>query len=84
MGTFTIAQIKPSADLFLYPNADGCNIDFTPVGATNNWECVDDNRIIPDEDATYNYSASVNLKHDLYRANDHKDIELKMLDKFLA
>lgn len=72
MGTFTIIQPRASADLYLSPSANGCNIDLTPVGEAANWECVDDDRITPDEDATYVYSSSpTDLEYDLYELPNH-------------
>jgi len=53
------------------PNADGCNIDFTPVGEANNWECVDDPVATPDEDVTYVHSTITDLQYDLYELPDH-------------
>jgi len=53
------------------PNADGCHIDLTPVGAANNWECVDDPVATPDEDATYVYSTVTDLQYDLYELPNH-------------
>lgn len=71
MGTFSISQTRASMDLFLIPNANGCNIDLTPIGDTNNWECVDDPIATPDEDATYVKSSATNLKYDLYILPNH-------------
>lgn len=53
------------------PNADGCNIDFTPVGEVNNWECVDDPVSTPDEDTTYVYSSITDIQYDLYELPNH-------------
>ncbi len=50
MGTFTIAQTQDSKNLYLNPDGNGCNIDFTPEGEANNWECVDDPKILPDDE----------------------------------
>jgi len=71
MGTFTLIQPRASADLYLIPNANGCNIDFTPVGEAENWECVDDPRRVPDDDDTYNYSTCSDLNYDLYALPNH-------------
>ena len=49
------------------PNADGCHIDFTPVGEANNWECVDE--ASPDEDDTYNYTTGAT--YDDYALENH-------------
>jgi len=71
MGTFTISQSQSSANLFLIPSADGCNIDLTPVGEANNWECVDDAISSADDDTTYVESHSTNTKYDLYALPNH-------------
>jgi len=71
MGTFTMVQQQSSNDLFLIPEANGCNIDFTPVGEANNWECVDDPRDMPDNDITYVYSSASLAKYDLYELPNH-------------
>jgi len=71
MSTFKITQSVKSANLFLIPSADGCNIDLTPFGEVNNWKCVDDPKNSSDDDATYNYNNTANLKHDLYGLPNH-------------
>lgn len=71
MSIFTIIQPLASKDLYLIPNADGCHIDLTPIGDTNNWECVDDPIATPDEDTTHVHSKATNLKYDLYGLPNH-------------
>lgn len=74
MGTFTITQVGAgtiATDAFFIPNASGCATQLTPVGETNNWECVDDPRDVPDDDATYVYSKVTNEKYDLYNIPNH-------------
>lgn len=71
MGTFTITQTQVGKNLYIHPIADGCNIDFTPVGEANNWKCVDDIRENPDDDSTYVYSDATDLKYDLYELQNH-------------
>jgi len=71
MGTFTIRQTRDKENLYLYPNVNGCNIDFTPFGEVNNFECVDDIRVIPDDDVTYVYSNATDLEYDLYELPNH-------------
>ena len=71
MAIFTLIQSRKSADLFLIPNANGCNTDLTPIGKVNNWNCVNDPIDAPDEDSTYNYSKAVALKYDLYSLPNH-------------
>lgn len=71
MATFTITQALASRDLYLIPNAVGCHTDLTPIGETNNWECIDDPIATPDNDDTYNYNDSPSLKYDLYSLPNH-------------
>lgn len=71
MATFTLTQSRESADLYLYPDANGCNIDLTPIGAARNWDCVNDSRNTPDDDDTYVYSSSTILQYDLYGLPNH-------------
>jgi len=71
MGTFTLTQQQDDKDIYYYPNAAGCNTDFTPIGAANNWQCVDEPQLSPDEDTTYIYNGSVLVKYDLYELPNH-------------
>ena len=71
MGTFTITQTPNAVNLYLIPNADGCNIDFSPYGETNNYECVDDPLLAVDDDATYVSNVSPTTAYDLYTLPDH-------------
>lgn len=71
MGTFTLTQVQPARDAYYFPNADGCNIELTPSGAANNYQCVDDARLTPDEDTTFVYNGSTAVKYDLYDLPDH-------------
>jgi hypothetical protein len=71
MGTFVLSQTQEHKKLYLIPNANGCNIDFTPVGEANNWECVDDPRLTPDDDTTYVYSDVTNTQYDMYSLPNH-------------
>lgn len=72
MGSFTITAVGGfTFNAFFIPNAAGCATELTPVGEANNWECVDDPRITPDEDATYVHSDATNLKYDLYEIPNH-------------
>ncbi len=70
MGTFTLTQ-QYTNDLYLTPGGDGCNIDLSPFGAANNFQCVDDPKETPDDDTTYVYSAAINLNYDLYTLPNH-------------
>lgn len=71
MANFTITQTRASQNLFLYPNANGCNIDFTPVGDVNNYQCVDELKNVPDDDDTYVYSSATLALYDLYELPNH-------------
>jgi len=50
----------------LKPNANGSHNDFTPVGATNNWEAVGST---PPDDNTYNQGSTAG-EYDLYNFQD--------------
>jgi len=51
---------------WLGPEAAGNETQFTPVGAEDNWDCVDERP--PDDDATYVTSNTLNA-YDLYQLN---------------
>ncbi|GAI05968.1 unnamed protein product, partial [marine sediment metagenome] len=70
MGTFTITQSRIGNILYLNPSGIGCNTDLTPIGDVNNWQCVDDPQLKPDDDTTYVHSDATDLKYDLYTLPD--------------
>ena len=67
--TFTITQTPASKDLWIYPNGDYYT-DLTAYGDTNNYECVDESRVIPDTN-TYVYTTSTSIVSDLYNFENH-------------
>lgn len=72
MKKFTITQTQSGDNLFLYPNEDlvGCT-DFIPFGASPNFACVDDTRLLPDDDTTYVTWSQITEGFDLYEVPDH-------------
>lgn len=74
MGTFTLAQSKNSVSIFIYPNGDlaGC-IDFTPVGDSDNYKCIDEIKNIPDGDTTHVSWNDVNSGIDMYELPNDTD-----------
>jgi len=67
--TFTITQIPKSKNIFLYPNGSSAT-ELTAYGETENWECVDEDYKILDED-TYVYSSATSVVSDLYTVENH-------------
>lgn len=61
-GVDQLAEAAATTEI-LRPNAPGDKSEWTPVGETNNWECVDD--VTPNEDATYIDTVDT-TKTDLY------------------
>ena len=74
MGTFTLAQSKNNVSIFIYPNGDlaGC-IDFTPVGDSDNYKCIDEIKNIPDGDTTHVSWNDVNSGIDMYELPNDTD-----------
>ena len=68
---FTIVQTPKPRICTLIPNAVGCHTDLTPVGAVNNWQCVDDPIETPDDDTTYVKSSSTLTLYDMYVLSNH-------------
>ena len=68
MNSFRLTQNQIGKNLFLLPNANGCNIELTPFPDTgeDNYEDVDDPRFNPDDDATYVGNDTDVLLQDLY------------------
>ncbi|GAF74475.1 unnamed protein product, partial [marine sediment metagenome] len=66
------SQSQEDKDLFLYPNADlaGCT-DFTAVGDSPNYACVDDPILEHDEDDTYVTWSQITEGFDLYELPNH-------------
>lgn len=72
MGTFTLAQNQVNKNLWLYPNGDlSTCTEFTSVGGDPNYTCVDENRLIPDEDSTYVWWDNPVAALDLYELPNH-------------
>ena len=67
--TFTITQQPSSVNLYLYPEADSAT-NLTPVGAANNYDCVNDNYSLPDTN-TYVYTTNIAETSDLYTLQNH-------------
>lgn len=67
----TLTQIQLRTIAQFIPNANGCNIDFTPFGEANNWECINDPILIPNEDTDYVHSSAIDLNYDLYLLPNH-------------
>jgi len=74
MGTFTLAQSKNSVSIFIYPNGDlaGC-IDFTPVGDSDNYKCIDEAKNIPDGDTTHVMWNNASTGIDMYSLPNDTD-----------
>lgn len=66
MGTFTLTQTQEAKEFYLHPSAAGCATELTPIGAANNWQCVDDPTATPDDDTTYVYNDLAATKYDMY------------------
>ena len=72
MATFNLAQVQPSKNLYIYPNGDlGSCVSLTAFGDASNYLCVDEDRLSPDEDATYVWWNGIVAALDLYEAQDH-------------
>ena len=70
--TITLSQTQLRKELYIYPNGDlsSCT-EFTAVGGTQNWECVDEDRLTPDEDTTYVWWHDTSTGTDLYTMQNH-------------
>jgi hypothetical protein len=67
MGTFTVTQTPDAVDIYIYPNSDvAACVDLTPVGEALNHDCVDEDRLAPDDDTTYVYNNTVVNLFDIY------------------
>ena len=72
MATFTISQTQAGKNLYLYPNGDLATCtEFAAVGDNPNYKCVDEDRLIPDEDTTYVRWNATETALDLYEMQDH-------------
>ncbi len=72
MATFIIWQTQVGKNEYIYPDEDLAGyIDFTPVGEADNYACVDEDRLTPDEDTTYVWWNDVVAGLDLYELPDH-------------
>ncbi len=72
MGTFTLTQTQRGKNLFLYPNGDlsSCS-EFTAVGDSPNYACVDEDRSAPDGDTSYVWWNQIITGLDLYELPNH-------------
>lgn len=70
MGTFTLTQSQPGQEILLYPSGDGCTTELTPIGAANNWQCVDEIKDAYNEDTDYVVSQATNALKDLYLTDE--------------
>jgi len=66
MGTFTISQVQPGQEVYLYPSEDGCVTDMQTSSGPTHYLLVDELKGAPDEDATYVYSDATSIVTDLY------------------
>jgi len=66
----TLKQEAGTFNIYIVPNADGCNIGLTPYGAANNYQCIDDPVDIPDDDISYVSSSATDVLYDLYKLPD--------------
>lgn len=69
MGTFTLSQSRSDYNMWLYPLGNGCVTDHEPSTGTN-FECVDEVRTAPNEDADYVYTTATDSVTDVY-TSDH-------------
>ena len=65
MNYITLSQQKKPQNLYLYPMED-YSVDFTPIGESDNYACVDDEYGFSDGNNTYVYSQSTSLATDIY------------------
>jgi hypothetical protein len=73
MTDMTITQSQGDANLWLYPNGDlsGCTEWDNSVGSGENYLNVDEDRLLPDDDATYVcWNKPANVK-DIYTMENH-------------
>ena len=68
--TFTIEQTPTSQNLYIYPDSSSAATTMTAVGETENFECIDETRTVPDID-TYIYTTSITPQTDYYTLTDH-------------
>lgn len=71
--SFSITQSPLSKNLWLYPNSNyhsGC----TAVGEANNYECVDEEYDVPDNDTTYVWANRESSVTDMYEIENHGSI----------
>lgn len=67
MGLFTLTQNFVERNLYLYPNGDlSTCTEFAAVGNSPNFACVDEDRLLPNEDTDYVWWNNVALGLDLY------------------
>lgn len=71
VNSFTINQTPSSLNSFFYPNADTGKKQLTAVGDATNYGCVDENKDVPDDDATYVYSTNTSIVTDIYMLPNH-------------
>lgn len=71
--TFTIEYTPVDVSLFLYPSGSS-STDFTAVGATENYECVDEAYSVPDDDTTYVWWNAISVGTDIYTMQDHGSV----------
>jgi hypothetical protein len=73
MSIFRLTQHQVGKDIFLLPNANGCNIalDRFPNTGESNYDDVDDPMHNPDDDTSYVHNDALGLKHDLYALENH-------------
>lgn len=70
MAVFTISQVQPGKEIYLYPTGDGCVTDLNPHGQATNWECVDEVKNYPNDDTDYVYSDVTSIVRDLYTTDE--------------
>lgn len=70
MADFTITQTPNAKTIYLYPNGSGCTTQLTPFGESNNYACIDEDYLSPDDDGTYVYSSATGEVQDLYTLED--------------
>ena len=68
--SFTITQQPNDENLYLYPSSSRVTL-FTPVGASQNYDCVNEVWYIPNDDTDYVYWAGVSTASDWYNMENH-------------
>ena len=73
MNTFRLTQVQAGKNIYLLPNANGCNIGLTryPDMGESNYQDVDDPISNPDDDETYVHSNATDLLYDMYEVENH-------------